>query len=99
MGKTKNCYIISESTGYSLNINHDDAHYLKLSNTTRDLWTKHNWLIEKVVRDESNYDDNFVEGMKSQSGLLRPVCDSGMRNLIALVVSKKLSPNRKHCVF
>ena len=79
MGKTKNCYIISESTGYSLNIDHDDGHSLKLSNTTRDLWTKHNWLIEKVVRDESNYDDNFVEGTKSQSGLMRPVCDSGTK--------------------
>ena len=76
MGKTKNCYIISESTGYSLNINQDDLS-LKLSNTSRDLWTKHNWLIEKVVRDESHYDDNFVEGTKSQSGLLRPVSDSG----------------------
>ena len=76
MGKTKNCYIISESTGYSLNIDQDDLS-LKLSNTSRDLWTKHNWLIEKVVRDESHYDDNFVEGTKSQSGLLRPVCDSG----------------------
>ena len=76
MGKTKNCYIISESTGYSLNIDQDDLS-LKLSNTSRDLWTKHNWLIEKVVRDESHYDDNFVEGTKSQSGLLRPVSDSG----------------------
>ena len=76
MGKTKNCYIISESTGYSLNIDQEDLS-LKLSNTSRDLWTKHNWLIEKVVRDESHYDDNFVEGTKSQSGLLRPVSDSG----------------------
>ena len=76
MGKTKNCYIISESTGYCLNIDHDDLS-LNLSNTSRGLWTKHNWLIEKVVRDESHYDDNFVEGRKSQSGLLRPVCDSG----------------------
>ena len=77
MGKTKNCYIISESTGYSLNIDQDDLS-LKLSNTSRDLWTKHNWLIEKVVRDESHYDDNFVEGTKSQSGLLRPVSDLGI---------------------
>ena len=78
-----------------MNIDHDDAHYLKLSNTTRDLWTKHNWLIEKVVRDESNYDDNFVEGMKSQSGILRTVCDSGRRNLIALLVSKKIITKKK----
>ena len=76
MGKTKNCYIISESTGYSLNIDHDDLS-LNLSNSSKGLWTKHNWMIEKVVRDESNYDDNFVEGTKSQSGLLRPVCDLG----------------------
>ena len=76
MGKTKNCYIISELTGYSLNIDHDDLS-LNLSNSSKGLWTKHNWMIEKVVRDESNYDDNFVEGTKSQSGLLRPVCDLG----------------------
>ena len=76
MGKTKNCYIISESTGYSLNIDHNDLS-LNLSNTSKGLWTKHNWLIEKVVQDESNYDDNFVEGTKSQYGLLRPVCDLG----------------------
>ena len=79
MGKTMNSYIISESTGYSLNIDNDNGPSLKLSNTSCDLWTKHNWLIEKVVRDESNYDDDFVEGTKSQSGLLRPVCCPGKR--------------------
>ena len=77
MGKTKNCFIVSESTGYTLNVD-DDTNSLELSNRSRDMWTKHNWLIEKVVRDESNYDDDFVEGRKSQSGQLRHVCDSGI---------------------
>ena len=77
MGKTKNCYIISESTGYSLNIDEDDTSLLKLSNTTKDLWTKHNWLIEQVVRDESNYDDDYLEGTKKNCGLLRPASDPG----------------------
>ena len=76
MGKTKNCFIVSESTGYTLNVN-DETSSLELSNRSRDMWTKHNWLIERIVRDESNYDDDFVEGKKSQSGQLRHVCDSG----------------------
>ena len=77
MGATKNCFIISASTGFSFNIDNESGRALKLSNTSRDLWTKHNWLIEIVNRHESTYDDNFVEGRKSQSGLLRAVSYSG----------------------
>ena len=77
MGKTKNCFIVSESTGYTLNLDHD-TNALELTNRSKDLWTKHNWLIEQVVYDESNYDDGFIEGTKSQSGQLRHTCESGI---------------------
>jgi hypothetical protein len=76
MGKTKNCFIVSESTGYTLNVDHD-TNALEITNRSKDLWTKHNWLIEQVVLDESNYDNDFIEGTKSQSGQLRHVCESG----------------------
>ena len=76
MGKTKNCFIVSESTGYTLNVDHD-TNALELTNRSKDLWKKHNWLVEKVVHDESTYDNDFVEGAKSQSGQLRHVCESG----------------------
>ena len=76
MGKTTNCFIVSESTGYTLNVDHD-TNALEITNRSKDLWTKHNWLIEQVVYDESNYDPDFIEGRKSQSGQLRHVCESG----------------------
>ena len=76
MGKTKNCFIVSESTGYTLNVN-DETNSLELTNRSRDMWTKHNWLIQKKGQDESIYDKDFVEGRKSQSGQLRHACDTG----------------------
>ena len=76
MGKTRNCFIVSESTGFTLNVDHD-TNALELTNRSKDLWSKHNWLIEQVVYDESNYDNDFIEGRKSQSGQLRHVCESG----------------------
>ena len=83
MGKTKNCIISSASSSFSLNIDNENGRALKLSDTSRDLWTKHNWLIEIVNRRESTYDDNFVEGKKSQSGLLRAVSYPGKRKTSA----------------
>ena len=75
MGKTKGCYIVSELNGYTLNIS-SDTNAFEMTNRSRDLWKKHNWLIKKVVRDESDYDDDFVEGKKSSSGQLRNI-DTG----------------------
>ena len=88
MGKTKKCFIISASSSFSLNIDNENGRSLKLSDTSRDLWTKHNWLIEIVNRHESTYDDNFVEGRKSQSGLLRAVSYSGNRKRSVILKSK-----------
>ena len=69
MPKTKGWYIVSELNGYTLNVN-PDTNNLELTKRSRDLWKKHNWMIEKVVRDESDYDEDFVEGKKSSSGCL-----------------------------
>ena len=77
MGKTRNCFIVSESTGYTLNVDYA-TNAIELTNRSKDLWTKHNWLIEQVVYDESNYDHDFIEGRKSQSGQLRHVCEQGI---------------------
>ncbi len=70
MGKTKNCFIVSESTGYTLCLN-NDTNSLELIDRSHHLWTKHNWLFQRVVRDESNYDAGFIDGQKGQSGQLR----------------------------
>ena len=72
MGKTGRCFIVSESNGYTLNVN-PETNALELTSRSRDLWKKHNWLIEKVVLDESSYDEDFVEGRKSTSGFLQHV--------------------------
>ena len=87
MPKTKGWFIVSELNGYTLNVN-SDTHALELTKRSRDLWKKHNWLIEKVVRDESDYDDHFVEGKKSASGQLHHI-DIGHILFISLKTCSK----------
>ena len=72
MPKTKGWYIVSELNGYTLNVN-PDTNALELTNRCRDLWKKHNWLIENVVREESEYDLDFVEEHRSASGQLHHI--------------------------
>ena len=86
MGKTKNCFIVSELTGHTLNVN-DETNSLELSNRSRDTWTKYNWLIQKLVPDESNYGGDFIEGTKSQSGQLRHTCDPGTLFILVLPIT------------
>ena len=103
MGKTKNCFIVSESTGYTLNVD-PDTNALELTNRSKDLWKKHNWLVEKVVNDESTYDNDFIEGAKSQSGQLRHVCELGrtifrvFNENIFIVVAHLNYTHIKHCL-
>ena len=67
---------MSESTGYTLNVN-GDTNSLELSNRSRDTWTKYNWLIEKIIPGESNYDEEFIDGTKRESGQLRQASEPG----------------------
>ena len=37
------------------------------------LWRKHNWLLEEMAKDESEYDDDFVQGAKRATGSLQHI--------------------------
>ena len=69
MPKTKAWYIISELNGYTLNLNDDGV--LELCSRSKDTWVKHNWLRESIKKNDSEYDDDFMEGKKQASGQLK----------------------------
>ena len=69
MPKTKAWYIISELNGYTLNLDEDGV--LELCSRSKDTWVKHNWLRESIKKNDSEYDDDFMEGKKQASGQLK----------------------------
>ena len=66
MPKTKGWYIVSELNGYTLNVNDDGE--LELTSRAKDVWIKHNWLRQTIRKDDSEYDDEFIEGSKQACG-------------------------------
>ena len=78
MGKTKNVYIISQFNGSTLDVNPETGKPGLFKRqvvlfSKWGLWKKHNWLIEKTVADESEYDDDFVQGEKRATGHLQHI--------------------------
>ena len=69
MPKTKGWYIVSELNGYTLNLNEDGK--LELTSRAKDVWMKRNWLRQTIRREDSDYDNEFIEGNKQASGHLK----------------------------
>ena len=71
MPKTKGWFIVSELNGYTLNLNDDGE--LELTSRAKDVWTKLNWLRQTIRLDDSDYDNEFIEGNKQACGHLKHI--------------------------